>query len=177
MSHFLLKANGTDAPGITAAVTGALASQGFNVEDTSMTRLGGYFVMLFVVDAPGISDSAKVKEAVEAATSDFSLEVSVESLSDEMMRTVTPRGERWAVTIYGSHDKPGVVSTVTSKLADMGANIDDITTRIISGGDAHAFTVLIDVTVPAGSNGQSLARELTSLGNQLGISCQAHPLD
>ena len=48
MTHFAVTAVGADRPGIVAAVTGAFAEHGCNLEDSSMTILRGQFAMMLV---------------------------------------------------------------------------------------------------------------------------------
>lgn len=171
MGRYLVKADGPDAPGIVAAVTGALAERGCTLEDTSMTRLGGYFAMLLVIDAPDLDTPEQLREAFDAPVEQFDLTVVVEEIV-ETPDVRIPRGDRWEVTIYGS-DRPSIVSAVTHRLAQVGANVEDLSTRMIGGVGPATYMVLIDVTLPPTVDGNALAAELAKLGQKLGISCHA----
>ena len=58
MPLFAVLAVGTDRPGIVAAVTGALAEAGANLDDTSMSILHGHFAIAMVVAGPASLDVA-----------------------------------------------------------------------------------------------------------------------
>ena len=58
---------GADRPGIVAAVTGVLTDHGGNIEDSTMSILGGHFAMMLVVaEADAGPDSAdRLEDALE----------------------------------------------------------------------------------------------------------------
>lgn len=49
MNHFIIVAIGEDKPGIVAKVTEILFKNGFNIEDSSMTRLNNEFTIMLIV--------------------------------------------------------------------------------------------------------------------------------
>src|SRR4051794_24458231 len=122
MPHVAVTAVGLDRPGIVAAVTGVLVEHGANLEDTAMTRLGGHFAMVLVVEVA--EDAATLERALVAETD--GLTVSVRPIAD--VDDVGATGSGWAVTVHGA-DRPGIVHRVTSLLAEHRANIVDLSTR------------------------------------------------
>src|SRR5437879_10335999 len=118
---------------------------GGNLEDTAMTQLGGHFAMMLVVDVPD-SESA---EALEAALVDEvggqGLTVAVRPIVETPAGTST--GGAWAVSLYGA-DRPGIVHRVAQTLADRGANIVDLSTRVVGRGPKHAYVLLLELTLP-----------------------------
>jgi glycine cleavage system transcriptional repressor len=86
------------------------------------------------------------------------------------------QGEAWTVSVYGA-DRPGIVHRVTQLLADVGANIVDLTTRVIGDEDRPLYAMLIDITLPAGVEGSALGQQLDALAAEMGVDCSMHPAD
>ncbi len=176
MTRFLVMADGPDEPGIVARVTGVLAKEGCNLEDTSMTRLGGRFVMLLMVQSDEHGDGEALLAALSEATSEFSLNIGIDWLDGSGAPAQVVAGKPWAVSVYGA-DHVGIVAGVTQTLADLRINIDDLTTRVVGSDDAPVYTMLIDVTVPNDVDGDELNRRLDALSVELGVTCRARPVD
>jgi len=169
-----LSAIGADRPGIVAAVTGALVDSGCNLEDTTMAILRGQFAMMLVVAAPDGVSATDLEAVVGAATAELELVVTVRPIAEGAPRSNV--GEAWTVAVYGA-DRPGIVHRVTTVLAEQGANVVDLTTRVIGDAERPVYAMSLDVTVPAGTDGAGLAARLDELGAELGVSCSAHPAD
>lgn len=174
MSHFAVSAIGADRPGIVAAVTGVLVERGCNLEDTSMSILRGHFAMMLVVSAPDGETSDGLERALVGATSSLELVVVARPLDEDVHRPM--EGDSWTVSVYGA-DRPGIVHRVSSLLADVGANIVDLTTRVIGGDARPVYAMFLDVTVPPAVDPDTLVRRLDVMAAELGVSCTAHPAD
>ena len=172
MAHFAVSAVGADRPGIVAAVTGAFLEAGCNLEDTSMTILRGHFAMMLVVAAPGGLEQAALESALAGPAADLELVVAVRLIDDDV--PASPEGDAWTVSVYGS-DRPGIVHRVASLLADRGVNIVDLSTRIIGDADRPVYAMILEVTLPAGSDGTDVQRDLSALAADLGVECSLHP--
>jgi glycine cleavage system transcriptional repressor len=79
-------------------------------------------------------------------------------------------GNRWLVSVYGA-DRPGIVFEVTRELARAGINITDLQTRLLD----RVCALSMEVTVPAGADGNQVADQLDRLANQLGMACSMRP--
>jgi len=170
--HYAVTAIGADRPGIVAAVTGVLMEQGCNLEDTSMTILRGHFAMMLVVAGPSGSGPAGFEEALAGVASDFDLVVAVRAIDDDV--PLSPEGEAWTVSVYGA-DRPGIVHRVTSVLAAEGANVVELTTRVIGSEDRPVYAMVLGVTLPPGTDGAVVSRDLEELARELGVECSMHP--
>jgi glycine cleavage system transcriptional repressor len=170
--HYAVTAIGADRPGIVAAVTGVLMEQGCNLEDTSMTILRGHFAMMLVVAGPPASDAAHLDEALAGAASDLDLVVAVRAIDDDV--PLSPEGEAWTVAVYGG-DRPGIVHRVTAALAAVGANVVELTTRVIGGDERPVYAMVLGVTLPPGTDGAVVSRDLSKLAAELGVECSMHP--
>ena len=170
-SLLAVTAIGTDRPGIVADVTGALVAQGCNLEDTSMSILRGHFAMVLIVAAPDGLAPDVLEAAIGRAAGD--LVVSVGAVDQRGPAVEAPAGELWTVVVYGA-DHPGIVHGVATTLAERRVNIVDLTTRV-SGDDRPIYSMVIEVELPAGLDGEELERALANRAAELGVECTAHP--
>jgi glycine cleavage system transcriptional repressor len=138
-----------------------------------MSRLGGYFAMLMVVVSEQSLDVDVFACDFVRSTSGLRLDVSVEALPDEMGDDKVD-GDAWALTLTGT-DRPGVVSSVSYYLAEIGANIDELSTRIVGMSSAE-YTVLIDMTVPRSVDCDAMLDRLHAIAGDVGASCDARLL-
>ena len=169
--HFALSAVGDDRPGIVAAVTGALVRLGCNLEDTSMSVLRGRFAMVLIVAGPESLEAAAVEAALQPAAEDLGLAVWAHDVDEKEPTAIT--GDTWTVSVHGA-DRPGIVHEVATTLAGAGANIIDLSTRVLPG-TPPVYAMLLEVVLPEGTHGSQLAVELSGLGDRLGITCSMHP--
>lgn len=166
MNQFAIAAMGSDQPGIVAAVGETLLELGGNIDDSSMTILGGHFAMLLVVHAPAERDSLQAALAPVADRFDLLLEVR------DAARHVFSDDDRddFVVAAYGP-DKPGLVSTLSRVLADAGANITDFGSRL---GADHTFAMWFNVSLADGTDLDGLGDELARAGDGLGLDVRLY---
>ena len=165
-----MTAVGPDRPGIVAAVTGVLLQHGGNLEDTAMTRLGGHFAMVLVVEVPGDEGADALESALARETGALDLTVTVRPIAD--LDDAGDTGAPYAVTVHGA-DQPGIVHRVTSLLAEHGANIVDLATRQITTDAGTGYVVLLEVLVPGDPD--SLAAALDAVADELGVDVHLRP--
>ena len=172
MPHYAICSVGADRPGIVAAVTGALLEHGSNLEDTSMTILGGHFAMMLVVEAE--AGAAELEAALADPARAFDLTVTVRSIDDDTRRP--PGGDPWTASIYGA-DRPGIVHHVARLLARHSVNIVDLSTRVIGERDRPVYAMVLDLTLPEGVDAAAVSSELADLAHDLGVECSLHPVE
>ena len=175
MAHFAVTAVGADRPGIVAAVTGAFAAHGCNLEDSSMTILRGQFAMMLVVDAPAGVGPEQLEAALAGPAADLDLVVTVRPAA-EPASPAEPEPDlvSWTVSVYGA-DHPGIVHGLTSLLAERSVNIVDLSTRVIGTPVDPVYTMLLEVTLPPGGDPRRLEADLAAKAGELGVSCRLHP--
>jgi glycine cleavage system transcriptional repressor len=177
MPALAVTAIGSDRPGIVAAVTAALVERGCNLEDTSMSILRGQFAMVLIVDAPAEVTAADLEADLVQATGPLHLVVSVRPVDDdggEEGGAAAARNDAWTVVVYGA-DHPGIVYGVSSMLAGLGVNIVDLTTRVTGGDDRPIYSMVMEVTLPAGLEPADLQWRLEQTAADLGVECNLHP--
>ncbi|HEX9529962.1 MAG TPA: ACT domain-containing protein [Acidimicrobiales bacterium] len=178
MTHVAVTAVGVDRPGIVAAVTGVLKDEGCNLEDTSMTILRGHFAMMLVVEIPPDASPSLLEAALAPVGEQLRLVLTVRPVDEgtEERTGAAPAGEQWAVAVYGA-DRPGIVHAVATVLSGVGANITDLTTRVIGESGHPVYAMHLDVVVPAGVDAGALADHLSLTAAELGVDVSIHPAE
>ena len=167
--HLLaVSAIGADRPGIVAAVTGALAEVGGNLEDTSMTILRGHFAMTLVVASD--RGAEQVEEALAPVAAELGLLASVREVPAGA--DAGPPGEPHLLTLHGA-DRPWIVARVSALVAASGGNVTDLVTRL--AGPLYVLTMELDL--PAEVDPSLLAAQLAELAADLGVEASLRPAD
>ena len=167
MSYLAVTVVGHDRPGIIARSAAILADCGMNLEDSSMTLLRGHFAMTLIC-----SGSAAAADIVDqfATLRDDGLDVTVREVAPEP--EVTPLGPSYLLTVHGA-DRLGIVTRLTTVLADHGGNITDLTTRI--SGDL--YVVAAEVDLPSDLDAAVLVARLDVAARELGVDATLRPLE
>lgn len=185
MARIAVTALGVDRPGMVAAVTGVLMEHGGNLEDSAMTILGGHFAMMLVVQIPDGQRPTDLEAALAVGVAHLGLTVAVRPVAgppgDTGAGEGTDEGEAesgatWSVSVHGA-DRPGIVHRVTATLAEHGANVVDLTTRVIGRPEQPAYVLLVRFTLGTATDESALAAELQELAGQLGVEIHARPDD
>ncbi len=166
MNQYAIAAMGSDQPGIVATVGETLLELGGNIDDSSMTILGGHFAMLLVVNAPVGRDELQATLQPVADQFDLLLEVREASrhpFSDE-------NRDDYVVAAYGP-DKPGLVSSLSRVLADAHANITDFGSRL---GADQTFAMWFNVSLADGTDVDSLGAALAEAGRPLQLDVRLY---
>lgn len=142
MAELAVTAIGGDRPGIVAAVAEVLRARGGNVEDSAMTILGGHFAIVLLVASE--DEPSALQAALAEATATLGLTVSVTAAGEGR------DGEEptHLLSVYGS-DRPGILAGVTRAVADVGANITDLETRLLSADDRPVYAMVVELALPA----------------------------
>jgi glycine cleavage system transcriptional repressor len=170
---------GVDQPGIVAGVTGVLMRHGCNLEDTAMTNLGGHFAMMLVVDIPDRESAEALEDALVDEVGGLGLTIAVRPIAEAPSDyDDDDRANCWALSLYGA-DKPGIVHRVASLLAEHGANIVDLTTRVVGSVPGQAYVLLLELELPDEADIDRLRNELSALAADMGVEAhlRADPAD
>lgn len=160
---------GRDRPGIVARVTETLFHTGCNIEDSSMTRLRGEFTVMLILRLPaGLSvEDLNMKLAPNAGELDLSITLK-ELSADAAARNCGEEGECKVclVNVLGT-DQGGIVYNVAKTLAEYGANVTDLQTKVLGTEERPAFAMVIEVEL-AGEM-EPLETGLKVLAEKLGV--------
>jgi glycine cleavage system transcriptional repressor len=169
---FAVTVIGKDQPGIVAAATKALFELGCNLEDASSTILGGHFSMMLLVRASDV-DAGALRDSLRAATEPLGLVITVGAVEDADKHIPPPTH---AVSVYGA-DRPGIVYRVADAVATAGANITDLTSRVIGSDDHPVYALMLEVSIEGADLDAALAVTFQGLRDELGVEVTMHPID
>ena len=172
MADFAVTAVGADRPGIVAAVTGPLVELGCNLEDTAMTILRGRFAMVMILSGPDALEADAIAKALAPVANGMGLDVWAHAAAGRAPSDED--GDTWTVSVHGA-DRPGIVHSVAELLAGAGANITDLVTRVIGSDDSPVYTMVMEVSLPPGSDGRVLSDRLHRRAEELGVTATMHP--
>jgi glycine cleavage system transcriptional repressor len=158
-----VSAVGLDRPGIIAGVAERLAAHGANVTDSRMAILRGHFAMTLIVEGAerdALADDLAGLDGLETF-----------SVTEVAEAAANPRSEPTAVVSVHGADHPGIVAAVTRVLADAGANVCDLQTRLAQS----LYVMVIDVAVPPGV--EDLGDRLQSVAAEQDVTITLRPLE
>lgn len=164
MNHFIIVAIGEDKPGIVAKVTEILFKNGFNIEDSSMTKLNNEFTIMLIV---------KGDKSLEHLKQEFSrlekegLTIIIKEVSEDVINKPIKKLPIFNIAVYGS-DKPGIVYKVSKLLADKGINISDLRTEKVNS----LYIMFIESEFPEEVDILEFNREIERLKQELDVDIE-----
>ncbi|MFC7592631.1 glycine cleavage system protein R [Nonomuraea antimicrobica] len=157
---------GVDRPGVIAAVTGSLADCGANIQDSTMTLLGGHVAMMLLVS--GELDSGELMKRLGAPD----LVVSASAIEARRHFCDDGGGLGYVLTVHGP-DRPGIISGISAVLAEDGGNITGMSTRL----SGRLYVLIADVELPKDVDVAALMRRLAAVGASLASDITFRPVE
>lgn len=123
MATLILSVIGSDRPGLTQALAGAVLSAGGNWLESHLSQLGGLYVgsVLVELEADRIEALREAVSAVDAEGLEVRIAPTIEGASAE--------GDLVRFSLVGG-DRPGIVHQVTGVLTGINANIEAFETHL-----------------------------------------------
>jgi glycine cleavage system transcriptional repressor len=165
---YMLTVVGRDREGIVAALTDALYRGGANLGEASMTRLGGNFTIMLMVEAD--ADVSSIERMLAAVTDKLQLRLHVDAIEGRLHQHIEPNAR---IVVHGA-DRPGIVAQVTAALAANGFNILDLESDV-GGTQAQPLYIMV-LDGHAADGADSLRRALASL-HAAGVEVRVTDLD
>ncbi|MFN3814417.1 MAG: glycine cleavage system protein R [Aquificaceae bacterium] len=162
MKFFILSLFGKDRPGIVASVSKTLYELGLNIEDSSMTRLGDEFTIMLILSSEESITKEDILERLRDVEVRYGLFASCKELEASHQRIHAERNI-YRIVVFGS-DKPGIVYSVSSLLADKGINISNLRTE----KRQNLYVMLIEAETEKDMY-EELKRELEKLKESLKV--------
>ena len=143
----ILMVVGSDRPGLTQSLADAVMAAGGNWLESHLARLGDKYVGSVLVELPGdrLGDLKAAASRIDA----IGFKVSILPASDDAARL----GQPLAFELVG-RDRPGIVQEVTTALADLSVNIEELETSTEEGAmeGGTLFRARASVLVPEGTD-------------------------
>ena len=163
LTSLVITVIGPDRPGIVSAVSDKAVEFGANWTDSLMANFAGQFAGIVQLQLP--SDKC---EALMAA---------LRSLDSPAMRVAVARGGDGSAANAVRHlqldlvgnDRPGIIHSISSQLAQRGISIEKLQTEVISGAwsGEQMFQMNARLLVPLSLDTDELRQGLESLANEL----------
>ncbi len=174
-TYYLLTAFGKDRPGIVAGVTRILFDVGGNVEDASMTRLGGEFSMMLVVSVPGKTTVVALNKKLGTLEKSLGLQISAKVIPQAAAHRPKQEAAQYLISVYGT-DRPGIVSRITEALAKRKISVTDLQTKV-AGGPKPLYIMLLEVAIPERVDMDEFRGELDTLRQALDVEISLQDIE
>ena len=164
MESLVLTVIGPDRPGLVESIASTIAQHGASWVDSRMSRLSGQFAGILQVSVPRDHSAELFRALMELERG--GLRVVVQPGTPAAERDVAAR--RVKLDLLGA-DRPGIVQSVSSALAQRGVNVEELLTECIdaplSGG--LLFKAVATLSVPDGVTLESLRVRLEAIASDL----------
>ncbi|MDQ3812987.1 MAG: ACT domain-containing protein [Armatimonadota bacterium] len=168
----IITAVGADRPGMVHAVADVLWRAGYNIEDTTMTRLSGEFAMILIVSRPPQFETENLAQRLAPLERSHGLFINCKEFSQEP--AAFSDLPRYILSVYGP-DRRGLVARISGVLAEHNVNITDLQTRVASAGTV--YVMIFEIELPADLHVDTLQAALEVAAHELGVQLSLHPLE
>ena len=163
MTTLTLTLIGRDRPGLVRALSEKIAAVGGNWLESRMARLAGQFAGILQVDVPAAE--------VERLMADLQT-LEQEGLQATVVQGVgedAPASHQTVLLELVGQDRPGIVREIAQALAGRRVNIEELTTRVVSGSFSgeSLFEAEARLRVPADVPAEEVRHLLEMLANEL----------
>lgn len=163
MQSLVITVVGPDRPGVVRALSDKAAEFGANWTDSVMANFAGQFAGIVHLQVPA-DQSAALQAALRAIDSE-TLHV---QLAQADADSAAAPARRITLELVG-HDRPGIIHSIATRLADHGVSIDKMKTHIQSGAMSgeQLFHLDAQLTIPSDLDTETLQSGLENLANEL----------
>lgn len=165
---YMVTVIGMDRAGIVAALAQALFKGGANLGEASMSRLGGNFTIMLMVET-GLA-RAQLEHSLAPVAHEMGLRIHVDPIEG---RLHAHREPNLRVTVHGA-DRPGIVAQITGILAALGFEIHDLYSDVGGSPDRPIYIMMLEGRLTASLDVLEQALGPLRAG---GIEVRATPID
>jgi glycine cleavage system transcriptional repressor len=139
-----------------------------------MAILRGHFAVMLIVAVPEGTGREDVERRLAPLRGNLGLEaISVGEVED--LPTDLPAATH-VLTVYGA-DHPGIVHAVTETLAERGANITDLQTRLTGDEGKPLYVMMIELSLAGDGDAAGLEEALGSAARSAEVDISLRPLE
>jgi glycine cleavage system regulatory protein len=170
MASVILSVVGSDKPGLTEKLAGAVLTAGGNWLESHLSRLGGLYVGSVLVEVA--ADKVEALRAGVAAVDAQGLEVRIAPAEE----AAAAPGEELEFSLVGQ-DRLGIVRQVTAALTSLDVNIEAFDTRIEAEPHSGAPLFHIDarLRLPIGLEAGAVQTALEAISGEIMVDISLTP--
>jgi len=157
-----------------AGVSRVLFELGGNIEDASMTRLGGEFTMMLVTALP--ASAASLDKRLKILAKKEGLQIAVKPIAVAVAHRPRNEPPKYLVSVYGT-DHPGIVAQIAQALADRKVSITDLQTKVTGSAQKPVYVMLLEFQAPASLDMEGLRSELDQLRQDLKVEISLQDIE
>ena len=172
MATLILSVVGSDRPGLTQALAGAVLSAGGNWRESHLSRLGGLYVgsVLVELDAGSIEALRSAVTAVDAQGLEVRIAPAIEAAG--------AAGDAIYFSLVGQ-DRPGIVHQVTAVLSGLAVNIETFETHVSAEpySGAPLFHMEARLRLPATVQAHDVQAALEDISTEVMVDISLTPAE
>lgn len=172
MATLILSVIGSDRPGLTQALAGAVLSAGGNWLESHLSQLGGLYVgsVLVELEADRVEVLREAVSAVDAEGLEVRIAPTIEGASAE--------GDLVRFSLVGG-DRPGIVHQVTGVLTGINANIEAFETHLSvePHSGAPLFHMDARLRLPPSLKAEAVQAALEEISGEIMVDISLTPAD
>jgi glycine cleavage system transcriptional repressor len=172
---------GKDRPGLVARMCEAISNAQGNIDDSTMTRLGGQFSMIYIVHFNSLDNLERFKIAIAQIEEEGLFHVDIRPLApdeepDLPDSSVSLKSHKYLLSV-GGYDRTGITYAFSKALAAFHINITDVHAHRINGEDGIVYMLAIEMDVPLNVDEAEMKANLEALGKELNLDVRLRSMD
>lgn len=170
MNKVLISVLGNDQPGILATVATVIDQHQGNIENLSQTLLDTVFGALLLVQIPEQETPETLHLALQQASSDMALNITVYPWQEHMAdwHQNRPETQPYIISAIGP-DRQGLVANVASLLFKHGVNISNLQAIFKGGKNPLENVMVFEIDIPRDTDMDQLREALSEIGRRLDL--------
>ncbi len=156
--RYVISVLALDQVGIVKSITSAIADLGGNIDGMSQTVVHGYFTLIITAAFAECRTEDEIRSTILENFGSNEISVVVLPYRASTPQEESNSGERYILTLTGQ-DRPAILKTVTSYLAENKINIEDYYFTIQGDHVTH----IGEITIPSHRDIKELQGELQTL--------------
>ncbi len=173
---------GKDQPGLVSKMCQAIAEADGNIDDSTMTRLGGQFSMIFIVELHSEERLSQFTTHCKALESQGLFHVDIQRLDENAVSSPladaeTPPSSRKYLLSVGGYDRTGITHAFSEALASFNINITDVNAHRINGEAGIVYMLAIEMDVPLDVEDAEMKARLEALGQKMNLDVRLRSMD
>jgi glycine cleavage system transcriptional repressor len=181
--YYVVTTVGKDASGLVAGMCEVITRHNGNIEDSTMTRLGGQFAMIYLICFQTDRQAEAFKTDAKTLRTTHGLHVEATPLSESEIQAQlspehakTPAQRKYLLSV-GGYDRTGITLAFSKALATLQVNITDLNAHRINGQEGVVYILAIEMECPASVDETTLTDALNALGKEMELDVRLRSMD